>query len=66
MFELEKSIGDLRRKMLAVGIKTPEPLEELEMQLRQLREDLAQHKKLGLEELETSCSAGKKPGKLDC
>ncbi len=50
--------------MLAAGIKTPEPLEELEIHLRQLREDLAQHNKLGLEELETSGSAGKKTGEV--
>jgi hypothetical protein len=66
MFNLEQSIAELRRKMLAVGIKTPEPLEELEMQLRQLREELAQHTKTELEERKTSGSAGKKAGTLDC
>lgn len=64
MCDLEQTIAELRRKMLAVGIKTPEPLEELEMQLRELREDLAQHKKLGLEEGKTSGSAGEKTGRL--
>jgi hypothetical protein len=33
MFNLEQSIAK-RRQMLAVGIKTPVPLDELESQLR--------------------------------
>jgi hypothetical protein len=39
MFDLEQSIADWRRQMLAAGIKTPVPLEELEIHLR---EDIAQ------------------------
>ncbi len=35
MFDLEKSIADWRREMLAAGIKTPVPLEELEIHLRE-------------------------------
>ncbi len=35
MFDLEKSIADWRRQMLAAGIKTPVPLEELESHLRE-------------------------------
>ena len=35
MFDLEKSIADWRRQMLAAGIKTPMPLEELEIHLRE-------------------------------
>ena len=35
MFDLEQSITDWRRQMLAVGIKTPVPLEELEIHLRE-------------------------------
>jgi hypothetical protein len=35
MFDLEKSIADWRRQMLAAGIKTPVPLEELEIHLRE-------------------------------
>jgi len=35
MFELEKSIADWRRQMLAAGIKSPLPLEELEIHLRE-------------------------------
>jgi len=34
MFNLEQSIADWRRQMLAAGIKTPAPLEELESHLR--------------------------------
>ena len=35
MFDLEKSIADWRNQMLAAGIKTPVPLEELEIHLRE-------------------------------
>ncbi len=35
MFDLEKSIADWRRQMLAAGIKSPVPLEELEAHLRE-------------------------------
>src|ERR1035437_3764574 len=35
MFDLEKSITDWRQQMLAAGIKTPVPLEELEIHLRE-------------------------------
>ena len=45
MFNLEKSIADWRRQMLAAGIKTPVPLEELEIHLR---EDIAQQMQSGL------------------
>jgi hypothetical protein len=34
MFDLERAIADWRRQMLAAGIKTPVPLEELESHLR--------------------------------
>jgi uncharacterized membrane protein YhaH (DUF805 family) len=34
MFDLEKAIADWRRQMLAAGIKTPVPLEELEIHVR--------------------------------
>ena len=34
MFDLEKSITRWREQMLAAGIKTPSPLEELENHLR--------------------------------
>ena len=35
MFDLEKSIAEWRGQMLAAGIKTPVPLEELENHLRE-------------------------------
>ena len=35
MFNLEQAIADWRQKMLAAGIETPVPLEELELHLRE-------------------------------
>jgi hypothetical protein len=35
MFDLEQSIAEWRKQMLAAGIKTPAPLEELEIHLRE-------------------------------
>jgi len=35
MFDLEKSIAEWRQQMLAAGIKSPVPLEELEIHLRE-------------------------------
>ena len=35
MFDLEQSIAEWRQQMLAAGIKTPVPLEELEIHLRE-------------------------------
>ena len=45
MFDLEKSIANWRRQMLAAGLQTPVPLEELE---NHLREDIAQQQRSGL------------------
>jgi hypothetical protein len=45
MFNLEQSIAEWRQQMLAAGIKTPVPLEELEIHLR---EEIEQQMKLGL------------------
>ena len=45
MFNLEQAISDWRRQMLAAGIKTPVPLEELEIHLR---EDIERQMKSGL------------------
>ena len=47
MFDLEQSIGKWRRQMLAAGIKTPVPLEELEIHLR---EEIERQIKSGLNE----------------
>jgi hypothetical protein len=44
MYNLEQSISDWRQHMLAAGIKTPVPLEELESHLR---EAIEQQMKLG-------------------
>jgi hypothetical protein len=49
MFDLEKSIADWRKQMLAAGIKSPVPLEELEIHLR---EEIEQQSKSGLSEHE--------------
>ena len=45
MFNLEQSITEWRQQMLAAGIKTPVPLEELEIHLR---EEIEQQMKSGL------------------
>jgi len=47
MFNLEQSIADWRKQMLAAGIKTPVPLEELEIHLR---EEIERQMKSGLNE----------------
>ena len=59
MFDLEQSIADWRRQMLAAGIKTPVPLEELESHLR---EEIARLTKSGSNELEAFNSAVQKIG----
>jgi hypothetical protein len=47
MFNLEQSIADWRKQMLAAGIQAPVPLEELEIHLR---EEIEQQMKSGLNE----------------
>ena len=47
MFDLEQAIAGWREQMLAAGIKSPVPLEELESHLR---EEIAQNIKAGLNE----------------
>jgi hypothetical protein len=59
MFNLEQSIADWRAKMLAAGIKTPVPLEELEIHLR---EEIERQVKSGLSEQEIFNSAIQKIG----
>ena len=49
MFDLEKSIADWRKQMLAAGLQTPVPLEELEIHLR---EEIERQKKFGRSETE--------------
>jgi len=59
MFDLEHAIADWRQQMLATGIKTPVPLEELEIHLR---EEIEQQTKSGLSEQEIFNSAVQKIG----
>ena len=59
MSDLEQSIADWRKQMLAAGIKTPVPLEELEIHLR---EEVEQQLKSGLNEQEAFNSAIQKIG----
>ncbi len=59
MFDLEQSISKWRKQMLAAGIKTPVPLEELEIHLR---EEIEQQTKSGLNEQEIFNSAIQKMG----
>jgi hypothetical protein len=59
MFDLEKSIADWRRQLLAAGIKTPVPLEELESHLR---DEIEQRRKWGRSEAEAFTTAVQKIG----
>jgi len=59
MFNLEEKISEWRQQMLAAGIKTPVPLEELESHLR---EEIEQQMKSGLNEQEIFNSAVQKIG----
>jgi len=54
MFDLEQSIADWRKQMLAAGIKTPVPLEELEIHLH---DEIERQMKSGLNEQEAFNSA---------
>jgi uncharacterized membrane protein len=66
MFNLEKSIADWRKQMLAAGIKFPMPLEELE---NHLREEITQQIKSGFSEqkaFEISIQQIGQPKMLDC
>jgi hypothetical protein len=59
MLNLEQAIADWRRQMLAAGIKTPVPLEELEIHLR---DEIEEQMKSGLDEEEAFRSAVQKIG----
>ena len=66
MFNLEQAISDWRKQMLADGIRTPVPLEELEIHLR---EEIERQMKLGLDEktaLEISIRQIGQSKALDC
>jgi hypothetical protein len=59
MFDLEQSIADWRKQMLAAGIKMPVPLDELEIHLH---EEIERQIKSGLSEQEAFNSAVQKIG----
>ena len=61
MFDLEQAIADWRRQMLAAGIKTPVPLEELEIHLRQ---EIEQQLKSGMDKRVAYESAIQKIGQV--
>jgi hypothetical protein len=60
MFDLEQSIANWRRQMLAAGLQTPVPLEELE---NHLREDIAQQARSGVSEAEAFQTAVERIGR---
>ena len=62
MFDLEKAIADWRKQMLAAGIQTPAPLEELEIHLR---EEIEMQMKSGLSEQEVFNAAVLQIGQTD-
>ena len=62
MFNLEQAIAEWRQQMLAVGIKFPAPLEELEIHLR---EEIERQMKYGMNEPEAFHSSIKKIGQAD-
>jgi hypothetical protein len=59
MFDLERAIAEWRQQMLAAGIKTPVPLEELE---NHLREEIQRQMKSGLDGQAAFNLAAKKIG----
>ena len=59
MFNLEQAIADWRKQMLAAGIHTPVPLEELEIHLR---EEIERQMKTGLNPQDAFTSAVQKLG----
>jgi hypothetical protein len=59
MFNLEKSISEWRTQMLAAGMKSPVPLEELEIHLR---EEIERQTKAGLNQQDAFTSAVQKLG----
>jgi hypothetical protein len=59
MLDLEQSISDWRKQMLAAGIQTPVPLDELEIHLR---EEIERQMKSGLNEQESFKVAARQIG----
>jgi hypothetical protein len=62
MFDIEQSIADWRRQMLAAGVKSPVPLDELESHLR---DEFEQQMKSGMGETEAFTAAVQKIGPAD-
>jgi hypothetical protein len=62
MFDLEKAITDWRQQMLAAGIQTPVPLEELEIHLR---DEIEQQMKSGSSEQKAFSTAVERIGAGD-
>jgi hypothetical protein len=62
MFNLEQAIPDWRKQMLAAGIKSPVPLDELEIHLR---EEIERQMKSGLDGLAAFNSAIQKIGQAN-
>jgi hypothetical protein len=65
MFNLEQSIAAWRQQMLAAGIKTPVPLEELEIHLREEIERQIKSGLSGQKAFEISVQRVGQPGVLD-
>jgi hypothetical protein len=59
MFSLEQTISEWRQQMLAAGIKSPVPLDELEVHVR---EEIERRMKTGLNEKEAFKTAAQKIG----
>jgi hypothetical protein len=64
MFDLEKAIAEWRRQMLAAGLKTPTPLDELESHLREDMRVLLSAGKPEAEAFQLAVSRLGKPGPL--
>jgi hypothetical protein len=62
MFSLEQSIAEWRKQMLAAGIKSPVPLEELE---NHLREEIERQVKVGLSEQQAFHLAARQIGEAE-
>src|SRR3954465_11462935 len=62
MFDLDQAIAEWRRQMLAEGIKTPVPLDELESHLR---EDVEQQTRTGADMEEAFRQAVERIGKAE-
>jgi len=62
MFNLDQSIAEWRRQVIAAGIKTPAPMEELESHLR---DDIEQQMQAGLSQQQAFAIAVQRIGQID-